>query len=62
MTVDARPSCVAIDSEAGRLYVADYAGGVTELSVASAMPLLFEEFMATDPIYTQAVEREPVSA
>ncbi len=27
--VDARPSCVAVDSDAGRLYVADYAGGVT---------------------------------
>jgi len=63
MKLDARPSCVAIDSEAGRLYVADYAGEVTMLSVASAMPLFFEEFMATDPIYVgQVAEREPVSA
>ena len=29
VTVDARPSCVAVDSDAGRLYVADYSGGVT---------------------------------
>jgi YVTN family beta-propeller protein len=62
LKVDARPSCVAIDSGAGHLYVADYAGDVTALSVASAMPLLFEEFMATDPIYLPIAEREPVSA
>ncbi len=60
--VDARPSCVAVDSDAGRLYVADYAGGVTELSVASAMPLLYSQFVATDPIYVpQAAELEPVT-
>ena len=63
LTFDARPSCVAIDSEAGRLYVANYAGEVTAMSVAAAMPLLFEEFMATDPIYMgQVAQRQPVSA
>jgi DNA-binding beta-propeller fold protein YncE len=62
LKVDARPSCVAIHSVTGLLHVADYAGGVTALSVASAMPLLFEEFMATDPIYLPVAEREPVSA
>ncbi|BBX00831.1 hypothetical protein MMOR_17670 [Mycolicibacterium moriokaense] len=61
--VDARPSCVAVDSEAGRLYVADYAGGVTALSVASAMPLLYSQFVEkTDPIHVAEVdEREPVT-
>lgn len=61
--LDARPSCVAVDSEAGRLYVADYAGGVTAVSVASAMPLLYSEFVQTDPIFAaQAAELEPVIA
>ncbi|MCV7301673.1 hypothetical protein H7J93_18795 [Mycobacterium barrassiae] len=60
--VDARPSCVAVDSEAGRLYVADYAGGLTVLSVASATPLLYSQFVETDPIYAAQVdEREPVT-
>ena len=60
--LDARPSCVAVDSDAGRLYVADYAGGVTGLSVEAARPLLYSQFVATDPIYVpQAAELEPVS-
>jgi YVTN family beta-propeller protein len=60
--LDARPSCVAVDSDAGRLYVADYAGGVTGLSVEAARPLLYSQFVATDPIYTpQAAELEPVT-
>lgn len=60
--LDARPSCVAVDSDAGRLYVADYAGGVTGLSVEAAKPLLYSQFVATDPIYVpQAAELEPVS-
>jgi YVTN family beta-propeller protein len=61
--LDARPSCVAVDSDAGRLYVADYAGGVTALSVASAMPLLYSQFVETDPTYVpQGAELEPVGA
>ena len=63
VTLDARPSCVAVDSDAGRLYVADYAGGVTALSVAAAMPLLYSQFVETDPISVpRAAELEPVSA
>ena len=63
VTLDARPSCVAVDSDAGRLYVADYAGGVTELSVDRPMPLLYSQFMETNPIYVPAaVELEPVTA
>jgi YVTN family beta-propeller protein len=61
--LDVRPSCVAVDSEAGRLYVADYAGGVTAFSVASAMPLLYSQFVETDPIFVlQAAELEPATA
>jgi len=52
ITVDARPSCVAVDSERARLYIADYAGGVTMFAVDSTMPVLYSEFMATDPIST----------
>lgn len=62
VNVDARPSCVAVDSDASWLYVADYAGGVTALSVESAKPLLYSQFVATDPIYVpQAVELEPAA-
>lgn len=60
--VDGRPACLAIDSESGRLCVADYSGGVTVFSVASAMPRLYSQFMATDPIYmSSARELEPVT-
>ena len=50
LAVDARPSCVALNSDGSMLYVADYAGGVTAFTVASTMPLLHSQFMATDPI------------
>lgn len=50
VTIDARPSCVAVDSDGGRLYVADYASGVTAFSVASTLPLVCSQFAATDPI------------
>jgi YVTN family beta-propeller protein len=63
VTVDARPSCVAVDSDAGRLYVADVSGAVTALSVASAMPLLYSQFVATDRLFVpEAAELEPVTA
>jgi DNA-binding beta-propeller fold protein YncE len=62
VTIDARPSCVAVDSDTGRLYVADYSGSVTTLSVAPAMPLLYSHFVATDPIFVPEVaERQPVT-
>ena len=38
ITVDARPSCVAVSSGVGRLYVADHAGDVTVLPVATPVP------------------------
>ena len=39
------------------------AGVVTTLSVASAMPLLYSQFVATDPIYVPDVAAlEPVTA
>jgi DNA-binding beta-propeller fold protein YncE len=50
ITVDARPSCVALDPTSGRLYVADFAGGVSMFTVDSTMPELYSQFMATDPI------------
>lgn len=61
--VDARPSCVAVNSDAGRVYIADCAGGVTVVSVASAMPLLYSQFVATDSVVArEAAQREPVNA
>jgi YVTN family beta-propeller protein len=50
LTVDARPSSVALNSDGDRLFIADYAGGVTAFAVDSTMPLLYSQFMATDPI------------
>jgi DNA-binding beta-propeller fold protein YncE len=50
VTVDARPSCVALDSDGERLYVADYAGEVATFSVASTLPLLYSQLVATEPI------------
>jgi YVTN family beta-propeller protein len=50
VTVDARPSSVTLDFRGDRLYVADYAGEVTAFSVDSSTPLLYSQFMATDPI------------
>lgn len=62
LTVGARPSCVAVDSHGGRLYVADYDGHVTAFAVETTMPLLYSEFMATDPIVADHRELEPVHA
>jgi YVTN family beta-propeller protein len=63
VTVDARPSCVAVSSDGGRLYVADCAGGVSVFSVAPNMPLLYSQFMATDPIALPELrELEPAPA
>jgi YVTN family beta-propeller protein len=57
VTVDARPSCVTVDSDGGRLYVADYAGDVSVFTIASALPLLYSQLVATEPI-AQAKPRE----
>jgi YVTN family beta-propeller protein len=50
VTVDARPSCAAVNYDGGRLYVADYAGDVSVFSVDSSMPLLYSQLVATSPI------------
>ncbi|SEH67501.1 40-residue YVTN family beta-propeller repeat-containing protein [Mycolicibacterium rutilum] len=62
ITVSARPSCVAVDSHNGRLYVADYDGHVSAFAVETTMPLLYSQFMATDPIVADYRELEPVHA
>lgn len=63
ITVEARPSCVAVDSRGGRVYVADYEGGVTTFAVDATMPLLYSEFVATDPISASEMrELETVTA
>ncbi|MGE2719219.1 hypothetical protein [Mycolicibacterium celeriflavum] len=63
ITVSERPSCVTVDSRAGRLYVADYAGGVTMFAVDATLPLLYSEFVATDPIVAPEMrELETVTA
>ena len=54
IAVAAQPSCVAVDSHGGRLHVADYDGAVTVFAVEAAMPLLYSEFVATDPIVVPA--------
>jgi YVTN family beta-propeller protein len=61
VTVDARPSCVTVNSDGGRLYVADYAGDVSVFSVDSTMPLLYSQVVATDPIELPR-ELEPATA
>jgi YVTN family beta-propeller protein len=50
ITVDARPSCAAVNFDGDRLYVADYAGEVSAFSIASTLPLLYSQFVATDAI------------
>ena len=63
VTVDGRPSCVAVNFDGDRLYVADYAGGVNAFSVASVLPQLYSQLVATEPIAMSAPrEREPVTA
>ncbi len=41
ISVGARPACIAMDRD--RLYVADYAGGVTAYMMASMMPMLYPQ-------------------
>jgi YVTN family beta-propeller protein len=63
ITVSARPSCVATSPDGGRLYVADYAGTVTVFTVASTLPMLYSQFVATDPIaLPEHRELEPAPA
>jgi DNA-binding beta-propeller fold protein YncE len=63
VTVDGRPACVAVNSEGGRLYIADFAGGVNAFAVASSLPQLYSQLVATEPIAMPAPrELEPVTA
>lgn len=55
----ARPSSLALSADGAQLVVADYAGAVASFTVASAMPLLYSQFLATDPIPAQMAELEP---
>lgn len=50
LTVEARPSCVAVDPDGGRLYVADYAGAVTVFPAPSVAYPMDWQLVATDPI------------
>jgi len=63
VAVDARPSCTAVNFDGDRLYVADYAGDVSAFSIASTLPLLYPQFVATDPIVVPELrELEPATA
>jgi YVTN family beta-propeller protein len=63
VTVDARPACVTVNSDGDRLYVADYAGGVNAFSIASTLPLLYSQLLATEPIaVSERRELEPAPA
>ncbi|MCV7220127.1 YncE family protein [Mycolicibacterium elephantis] len=62
ITVGARPSGVAVEAAGGRLHVADYTGVVTTYAVATAAPLMYSDFVATDPIVVPDVpELEPAT-
>ena len=51
VSVSARPSCVTLNFDGGRLYVADYAGDVSAFAVSSTLPQLYSQLIApTDPI------------
>lgn len=63
VTVDGRPACVTVNSDGGRLYIADFAGGVNAFSVASSLPQLYSQLVATEPIARSARrELEPTPA
>ena len=50
MSVDERPSCVALGADGAYLYVADYSGAVNVFSAAPTIEMLCSQFLATDPI------------
>jgi DNA-binding beta-propeller fold protein YncE len=58
VSVGARPSCVAVSP--GRLYVADYAGGVTSYAVSAPAPMMYAPFAVANSLAAQWVrELEP---
>ncbi|MCT7657290.1 hypothetical protein [Mycobacterium deserti] len=63
VTVAGRPASVALDSHGSRLHVADYTGQITTFAVDSSLPLLYSQFVATDPIAVrEARELQSTSA
>lgn len=60
MSVHTRPSCVAVDSEVGRVHVADFEGNVTTFAVTPVPPIRYPDLVATDPIRVR--ELQPVGA
>lgn len=56
IAVDARPSCVALGVD--RLYVADYAGGVTAFAVPAPAPMLYAPMMAAHAAAAVPTSRE----
>ena len=63
VTVTARPSAVAVSPEGDRLHVADYAGDVAVFAVTPTLPMLYLQFMATEPLAVQQLrELEPATA
>jgi YVTN family beta-propeller protein len=59
LTVAGRPLAVAVSTDGGRLYIADHDGVVTAFDVAPTEPVLYAELMATDPIATPRIARQP---
>jgi DNA-binding beta-propeller fold protein YncE len=58
VSVGARPSCIAVGPE--RLYVADYAGGLTAYAVAVPAPMLYSQFVAANStVAPQVRELQP---
>ena len=53
VSVGARPSCIAVSPE--RLFVADYAGGVTSYAVTAPAPMLYAQFVAANSIVAPPV-------
>jgi DNA-binding beta-propeller fold protein YncE len=58
ISVGARPSCIAMDRD--RLFVADYAGGITAYSVPSTMPALYPVRMPRALVAPKVRELEAV--
>ena len=62
VALGARPSCVAVDFAGGRLVAADYSGEVSVFTIASTLPMLYSQLVATEPIaLTEARELEPAA-
>lgn len=58
ITVVAEPSCIAESADGKRLFIADYTGGVTLLTVASSTESLLAKMMAADIIDVPMLELE----